>query len=802
MLTRWQRARFMPNVPLYPNQPKVTASKEHLELSRRASREGMVLLKNDKQVLPINSLSKLALFGKGVFDFVKGGGGSGDVTVEHVRNLYDGFTMREHPVDLFEPLCDYYRDEVEKQYAEGGKPGLLVEPEVPEELLEAAKAYTDTAIITISRFSGESWDRKVVYYDRQEEGEKIQSELSEKIFGESDYYLTANEQKMVRLVSESFEKVIVVLNVGGVVDTQWFAENDKISSVLLSWQGGMEGGLATADVLLGEISPCGKLADTFAKSLEDYPSTEGFHESPTYVNYSEDIYVGYRYFETLEGKADRVNYPFGYGLSYTTFNIEVKAANASENGISFDVEVTNTGALTGKEVVAVYVKAPQGRLKKASKSLVAFAKTKELAPNESQVITLSHSLYDMASYDDLGKVAKSAYVLEAGAYEFYIGNSVRDAKKAGYEYEVAEDVVIEQLTARCIPHELPSRMLSDGSFEELEQLPPVNYMENAIGWSQAALGANGPETRGLPWRNLDEKNTNILLEDVADGKDDLDALMAQLSDLDLAYLVSGQPNLGVADTFGWGNNEAFGIPSVMTADGPAGLRIRPERGVYTTAWPIATQLACTWDQNLIREVGVAAAEEVKENNLCVWLAPAMNIHRNPLCGRNFEYYSEDPFLTGKMAAAIIGGIQSMKVGATVKHFCCNNKETNRRNSDSRVSERALREIYLKGFEIAVKDADPWALMSSYNLVNGYRASENHELLEDILRGEWNFKGVVTSDWFTLGEHYKETLAGNDIKMGCGYPERLMMALEAGAIKRENLYRCAKRVLELILKLEA
>ncbi len=801
MLKRWQRSRFTPNVPLYPKQPKVTAGEAHLALSRRASREGMVLLKNDNQVLPINTLSKLALFGKGIFDYVKGGGGSGDVTVEHVHNLYDGFTMREHPVDLFAPLCDYYRDEVEKQYAAGRMPGLLEEPEVPEDLLEAAKAYTNTAVIALSRFSGESWDRKVVYYDRQEQGEKIQSQLSESVFGESDYYLTEKERKMIDVVSNSFANVIVVLNVGGVVDTQWFADNDAIDSVLLSWQGGMEGGLATADVLLGEISPCGKLADTFAKSLEDYPSTAGFHESPDYVNYEEDIYVGYRYFETLEGKKDRVNYPFGFGLSYTTFDLAIIEGKEAGGEISFEVGVTNTGAMAGKEVVQLYVGAPQGQLKKANRSLVAFAKTKELAPGETQTLTLTTDLYGMASYDDLGKVKKSAYVLEAGSYKFYVGNSVRDVKMADYTYEVDKDIIVEELSALCVPHELPRRMLSDGSYEALEQLSPVDYMANAIGWSEAALGANGPETRGLPWYNLEAENTNILLDDVADGKAELDDLMAQLSDLDLAYLLSGQPNQGVADTYGWGNNEAFGIPSVMTADGPAGLRIRPERGVYTTAWPIATQLACTWDQALIREVGVAAAEEVKENNIGVWLAPAMNIHRNPLCGRNFEYYSEDPYLTGKMAAAIIDGIQSMKVAATVKHFCCNNKETNRRNSDSRVSERALREIYIKGFEIAIKDGDPWALMSSYNRVNGYRASENHELLEDILRGEWNYQGVVTSDWFTLGEHYKETLAGNDIKMGCGYPERLMMALEAGAITREDLYRCAKRVLELILKLE-
>lgn len=288
---------------------------------------------------------------------------------------------------------------------------------------------------------------------------------------------------------------------------------------------------------------------------------------------------------------------------------------------------------------------------------------------------------------------------------------------------------------------------------------------------------------------------------MAEGRAKLDAFLAQLSDQDLAELLGGQPNTGVANTFGFGNLPEYGVPNVMTADGPAGLRIAPECGVCTTAWPCATMLASTWNTQLVREVGRAAAREVKENNIQIWLAPAMNIHRSPLCGRNFEYYSEDPVLTGTMAAAMVEGVQSQKVAATVKHFACNNKETNRKNSDSRVSERALREIYLKGFEICVRKSQPWVLMTAYNLVNGERASESKDLLDGILREEWGFKGVITTDWWTKGEHYKEAKAGNDIKMGTGYPQRLIQALEKGLITRQDLEVCARRVLELILKLD-
>lgn len=802
---KWARSRFQPNLPLGEDQMKVTASSAHLTLARRAGREGIVLLKNRNHMLPVKKGVRLALFGKGVFDYVKGGGGSGDVTVSHVRNLYDGLTMREEPVSVYEPLAQFYKEDVKRQYQDGAIPGMTVEPEVPIQLLQEAKQNADMALIVISRFSGEGWDRQSVEYEGAVPSEIEQAEWSKRIFENSDYCLTNREQAMVDAVCANFTDVAVILNVGGMVDTSWFVKEDKISSVLMAWQGGMEGGLAMADILLGEESPSGKLPDTFASCIEDYPSTEGFHESPDYVDYTEDIYVGYRYFETMEGAKGRVNYPFGYGLSYTTFRIEVLWAGEKDGEIAVGVKVTNTGDYSGKEVVQVYYGAPQGLLGKPARELIAYQKTEKLEPGQAQVLTISFPVDAMASYDDLGKVTEAAYVLEKGVYSFYVGNSVRDAVKIDYIYELLKDRVTQKLTHRAAPSQLKERMCSDGSMEKLPLTQPNDFMENGLGWSEDETECVVPAVREIPRYLLftqdAAKEHRILLEDVAEGKADLEEFMEQLSDSDMAELLGGQPNTGVANTFGFGNLPEYGIPNIMTADGPAGLRIAPECGVCTTAWPCATMLAATWNPELVKEVGHAAAGEVKENNIAVWLAPAMNIHRSPLCGRNFEYYSEDPVLTGTIASAMVDGIQSRHIGATVKHFACNNKETNRKNSDSRVSERALREIYLKGFEICVKSSQPWALMTSYNLVNGYRASENKDLMDGILRGEWGYQGVITTDWWTKGEHYKEVKAGNDIKMGTGYPERVLKALEQGLITREEIEVCVRRVLELILKID-
>lgn len=808
-MERWARAKYQPVLPLGKNRTAITACEEHITLSKEAAKEGMVLLKNQADVLPLKKGSRVALFGKATFDYVKGGGGSGDVTVSYIRNLYEGFKQKPEHVSVFEELADFYRQNVKEQYEMGREPGMTVEPALPADLLAKARAFTDTAVISICRFSGEGWDRKSIYDNKGPvDGLAIAGlepgQEKKDIFEDGDFYLTHAEKAMVEAVKKTFPKVVVVMNVGGMVDTDWFVDDDDIQAVLMAWQGGIEGGLAAAELLIGEGNPCGKLSDTFAKRLEDYPSTYNFHESDDYVEYTDDIYVGYRYFETIPGAAEKVNYPFGYGLSYTRFHLSAPIVEARGHHVRVMVDVCNIGGVAGKEVVQVYYSAPQGKLGKPARELAGFQKTRLLAPGETQTVVIRFKVNDMASYDDLGKVAKSAYVLEKGEYHFYVGTSVRDTIEDDYVMVLTEDVITEQLTCKMAPYNLSKRMLADGSYEDLPQREPYNTDESIFPGKLSAKEADGmaPISRFRDsfklWGEVDPRPKLI---DVAEGKISLDDFIAQIPDELLAELLGGQPNTGVANTFGYGNIPEYGIPNIMTADGPAGLRIAPPCGVCTTAWPCATMLACTWNPELVERVGIAGGAEVKENNIGAWLTPAINIHRSPLCGRNFEYYSEDPLLTGKMAGAMVTGIQSNHVAATVKHFALNNKETNRRESDSRASERAIREIYLKGFEIIVKEAKPWSIMTSYNIINGHRASENREMLEGILRGEWGFDGMVTTDWWTCGEHYKEAKAGNDMKMGCGFPKRLLEAMQKGAITRAELELCARRILELILKID-
>ena len=761
---KWNRYRYNLISCLGENGKRLTGCQEHIDLSRKVATEGMVLLENNG-LLPLQSGTKVALFGLGTLEYVFGGGGSGNVYPAYIRNIYEGFIQKDPRIQVFEPLTKFYYDYAADKVDSLSDRQILVEPSVPDSLINEAAQNADVAIIVIHRYSREGYDR-----------------VAEK----GDFYLTDEEQQMVDAVTAVFAHSVAVLNVGGMVDVSWIQNNPRIDAALLAWQAGMEGGLAIADIICGDVNPSGKLVDTFAKTFSDYPSADTYNECDDYVEYYEDIYVGYRYFETVPGAKDKVNYPFGYGLSYTTFSFTKPIATEMDGRIEVSLTVTNTGNISGKEVVQVYFSAPQGVLGKSNISLAGFQKTRLLEPGESQQITVIFHIADMSSYDDLGKLCKSAYVLEQGQYRFFAGNSCRNLLECDYQYTVSEKfVVTQQLQTRCAPNILRKRMLSDGSFEELPSFPLIQHL------AQPVEGIS-PDCKPKTWHPF---------IDVAEGKITLDEFIAQMTNQELVEMCCGVPDRGVANTYGWGGNVRLGIPAVMTVDGPAGVRIRPGVGIATTAWPCATLLACTWDPELAYAIGVAGGMECKENGLATWLTPALNIHRNPLCGRNFEYYSEDPLVAGKFAAAKVRGIQSTRTAAAPKHFAANNKEAKRYYSDSRMSERALREIYLKAFEICVKEANPWTIMTSYNILNARRTCESFELIDGILRQEWGFDGMVMTDWHGPCNQEHCIIAGNDVRMPVGVPEIVSEALRYGRIRRANLEICVKRILEMILKLD-
>ena len=788
---KFARFLFHPCRPLGDDGACITACKKHIELSKRAAEEGMVLLKNEDNALPLKSSETVALLGYKSIDYIKGGWGSGDVYTPYIRNVYEGMKIKEKEgkIKVFDPVSEFYsafvKTKKEIPFEDKSDTFEMMwtlpqtidskadekkyifkrndEPQLPKELLNSAAAKCDTAVITIGRYSGEGSDRSS---------------------NKGDFYLTDNEQILIDEACSTFKKVVVVLNIGGMIDTEWFKNNASVKASLLALQAGMEGGLAIADILCGDVNPSGKLVDTFAKSFDDYPSSAGFNESKDYVDYTEDIYVGYRYFETIPGADKKVNYPFGFGLSYTTFEISDAAAVENNGIISVSATVKNTGDTAGKEVVQVYYNAPDGKLGKPKKQLAAFCKTSLLKPNESVKVKMEFKVSDMASFDDLGKLCKSAFLLEKGEYRIFVGNSVRDCFEIDYKYIVSDEyVVTEQLESFCAPTCLKERMLSNGSMEKLPSSKIKNFYPE-----------NQPITATPPEKLVGIESIGKTIT--------LDEFVAQFTLEELEKFVSGQGNSGVSNTgcFG-GLPPMLGVPRFPTADGPAGLRLNEECGIPTTAWPCATLLASTWNTDILYEVGSAGALEVKENNLAIWLTPALNIHRSPLCGRNFEYYSEDPLISGKMAAAMVNGIQSHHIGASAKHFCCNNKETNREKSDSRVSERALREIYLKGFEICVKESDPYTIMTSYNLLNGIHTSESYELLGGILRKEWGFKGMVTTDWGIKNDPVAEVKAGNDMKMHIGYPDELDAAIKDGSLTRADLEACVKRIVSVFLRFD-
>lgn len=763
---------------------------KYAALARQAAAEGCVLLKNDNEALPLQKGDKVAVFGRIAFHYYKSGLGSGGlVNTKYVVGILDAL-KEEKDITLDENLLGTYEKWIEENpYDEGqgwGKvPWSQKEMELTDEIVESAKG-ADAAIVVVGRTAGEDQDNK------NETG---------------SYLLTDTEKEMVEKVSKAFARTIVVLNVGNIIDMKWVKECNP-AAVLYVWQGGQEGGNGVADVLMGRVNPCGKLTDTIAENIEDYPSQSCFGDL-TRNEYKEDIYVGYRYFETFA--KEKVLYPFGFGLSYTTFAVTAEAKEKDVDNVTVTATVENTGKTDGKEVVQVYVKAPQGVLGKPSRALVGFAKTGVLAPGAKETLTIDVTKESFASYDDSGATGhKSCYVLEEGSYEFYVGSDVRSAAFAGaYEQPFK---VVEILTEAMAPVE---------AFERMKAVPGEDGTLKP-GYEAAPLRTVDPiermkENRMEPITYTGDKGYK--LGDVLDKKVTMEEFVAQLSDEDLICIFRGEgmcsPKVtpGTAAAFGGLTPELqeFGIPAACCTDGPSGLRF--DCGTRAFSMPNGTLLGCTFDLPLVEDLYEMAGREMRQNRVDALLGPGMNIHRNPLNGRNFEYISEDPYLTGWISAVQILGMEKSDVTGTIKHFCANNQESNRHHVDAVVSERALREIYLKGYEIAVKEGGARSIMSTYGPVNGIWTAGNYDLLTTILRGEWNYDGFVMTDWWAMSnrEGYEATKtthapmvsAGNDVFMVCTDcsdmgQDDVKEALENGEITRGDLQRNAMNVLHFIL----
>ena len=697
--------------------------KEFPSVCLDAATEGAVLLKNDKNVLPFVNGEKISVFGRTQFDYYKSGTGSGGlVNVLYVTNIIEPLMKCEN-ISVNEELVDAYREWLKENPFDVGQgwacePWSQVEMPVSVELAEKCASESDKALIVLGRTAGEDRDNK------DEAG---------------SYQLSDGEKDLLKTVCAAFDKVCVILNVGNIIDMS-FVEEYGVDSVMYVWHGGMEGGNAVAKLLTGEVSPSGKLTDTIAKSISDYSSTENFGDRNEAI-YAEDIYVGYRYFETF--CPEKVLYEFGFGLSYTTFDIKVADTKIEDDVCKVFVDVTNTGDVAGKEVVQVYYSAPQGKLGKPKYELCAYKKTDTLNAGETQRVEIAFNIGDMASFDDSGVTGnKNCYVLESGVYEILVGNSIRNLKVAT-TYGLQEDVVVEELCEAAAPVKAFDRIkpnFKDGKFEVEHEATPL---------AEVDLDKRIIENRPKDIEYTGDKGLKLV--DVADGKCSLEEFVAQLSDYDLRCMVKGEGmnshkvTAGTGGAFG-GVTDAlldFGIPIACVSDGPSGLRL--DSGNKATAMPIGTCLACSFNDDLVEDLHIYEGLELRANKVDALLGPGLNIHRNPLNGRNFEYFSEDPLVSGKMAAAICRGIATTGTSATIKHFACNNQEIGRASADSIVSQRALREIYLKGFEIAVKEGKATALMTSYNPLNSFWCAGQYDLNTTILRDEWGYEGFVMTD---------------------------------------------------------
>lgn len=697
-------------------------------LMRKAAADGCVLLKNNN-VLPFSKDDNIAVFGRVQYNYFNVGNGSGgDVCTPYKQNLLDGFdnckelNINEDVRNAYVEWCEKKRNIPDPGFW-ARWPRFYEEMPLNDTFVANAAKKSNKAVVVIGRSAGEDRDN---------------------VLEEGSFFLTKAEKKMLDCVTSHFDKVVLILDIGSIMD---FAEiekyQDKISAVLIAWQGGMESGNAICDILSGKVNPSGKLTDTIARQYSDYPGADNFG-AKLYNNYVEDIFVGYRYFETFA--PEKVLYEFGFGLSYTKFSIECLEASEKDGNITVTAKVTNKGMLDGSEVVQLYAKCPNGKLGKAAKVLVAFAKTDVIKPNETQTLTLTADRYLFASFDDSGVTGnKNCYILEKGNYEFYLGNSVKNCIKT-LDFTLDSDLILNKL-------------------EEITAVPDANTFERFT-----ATESNGKtilKKEKTPIGTVDLKAKIIAelppfteitgdkgykLADVRNGKVSMCDFVAQLSLDELEAISRGEGAMnskegakgnagslgGVCDSL-----RKKGIPPMITTDGPSGIRLLSACSLL----PNGTALACTWDVKLIEKVYDYMGKEMLEKGSDVLLAPGMNIHRNPLCGRNFEYFSEDPLISGRFAAAVVNGIQKNGVSACPKHFACNNQEYNRIYNDSLVSERALREIYLKGFELCIKDSKPMNIMTSYNKINGVWSHYNYQLCTTVLRSEWGYTGNVMTDWW-------------------------------------------------------
>ena len=747
--------------------------------------EGITLLEHDG-ALPFHDGEKVALFGRGQYEYLKSGSGSGgSVPCAYVTNIIDELKAR---VAVDESVDESVRAHIAENPCNQGN-GWYVPPYqkssvLEEEFVKAAAERNEKAMYVLNRAYGEEFDSK-----------------TEKGY----WYLTDEEEQNIQVLSKYFKHLIVLINSGNLMDMSWVRKYG-VGTVAYVWQGGQEGGVGTVDALMGDVPPSGRLADTIAKNIEDYPCADCFGDGVENIH-KEDIYVGYRYFETFA--KDKVLYPFGYGLNYTKFEQTVISAEKTDDNIKLSVRVKNAGEYKGKDVVQVYVSAPQGKLGKPARALAAFQKTVMLAPKEEQTIDLTVAIDGLASYDDSGKSGFAyAWVLEEGEYGIYVGENVRAAKLV-FSFSEEKTRVVKQCVQALAPTKSFERMVANGETVAWEQAPTANYdvRERIKEKLPKALEITGDK--------------GIFLQDVAGGKNTLDEFIAQFDAKALMEIVRGEgmsspkaPLPGTASCIG-GTTPAWqekGVPVVTTCDGPCGIRLGKE--FTATCLPTGSFLAATWLPDLMDDVFDEFADEAKAYDLDIILGCGMNIHRTPMCGRNFEYFSEDPYLAGKLAEKESERFTKKDIYCTLKHFAVNSQEHMRYFESEVLSERALREIFLKPFEIAVKSGYVQAIMTSYNRVNGISTGGNYDLTTTILREDWGYNGFVMTDWWTRidssidGSFEKNNLvdmvkAQNDVYMVVpdaeGFADDMKKAYESGYLTLGELQRCAKNILQVIMK---